>query len=60
MQMQLSTDELQTLAAISKRDRDADISRLHLEKLSRLDLIEPCEQGICLTGVGKKILVRTK
>ncbi len=60
MQTQLSTDELQTLAAISKGDRDAEIPRVHLEKLSRLDLIEPCGFSIALTGVGKKILVRTK
>ncbi len=60
MQMQLSTDELQTLAALSARDRAADIPRLHLEKLSRLDLIEPCSSGICLTGVGKEILVKVK
>jgi hypothetical protein len=58
--MQLSTAELQTLAAISTRDHDSDIKRGHLEKLSRLDLIEPCAEGICLTGVGKKILVKLK
>jgi hypothetical protein len=58
--MQLSTSELQTLEAISNRDHDSDIKRSHLEKLSRLDLIEPCSEGICLTGVGKKILVKIK
>ncbi|MDE2337365.1 MAG: hypothetical protein KGL10_08630 [Alphaproteobacteria bacterium] len=60
MQTQLSTAELQTLAALSSRDRGADIPRLHLEKLLRLDLIEPARGGICLTGVGKEILVRMK
>lgn len=58
--MQLSTAELQTLETISNKECDGTISRSHLEKLSRLDLIEPCAEGICLTGVGKKILVRTK
>lgn len=58
--MQLSTAELQTLETISNKERGEAISRSHLEKLSRLDLIEPCSEGICLTGVGKKILVRTK
>lgn len=56
----LSTAELKTLETISKKDCGDSISRSHLEKLSRLDLIEPCADGICLTGVGKKILVRTK
>jgi len=60
MQTQLSTAELQTLAAISTRDHSEDIPRVHLEKLSRLDLIEPGTAGIRLTGVGKKILVRTR
>jgi hypothetical protein len=59
--MQLSTAELQTLEAISDKDAaDRHIPRGHLEKLSRLDLIEPCSEGICLTGVGKKILVKLK
>jgi hypothetical protein len=60
MNAHLSTDELQTLESLSIRDVAGDIPRAHLEKLSRLDLIEPCSEGICLTGVGKKILVRTK
>ena len=58
--MQLSTSELQTLEAISAKDCADHIPRGHLEKLSRLDLIEPCSEGICLTGVGKKILVKLK
>lgn len=58
--MQLSAAELQTLEAISTRDHESDIKRSHLERLSRLDLIEPCSEGICLTGVGKKILVKLK
>ena len=59
--MQLSTAELQTLEAISDKDSAGHhIPRGHLEKLSRLDLIEPCSEGICLTGVGKKILVKLK
>lgn len=58
--MQLSNAELKTLETISKKDSAESVSRSHLEKLSRLDLIEPCAEGICLTGVGKKILVTLK
>ena len=57
---QLSNSELKTLETIAVRDCDSHIPRIHLEKLSRLDLIEPCPQGVCLTLVGKKILVEGK
>lgn len=52
----LNTAELHTLEIIAKRDQSVAPSRSHLEKLSRLDLIEPCPQGVCLTGNGQKIL----
>jgi len=52
----LSTAELQTLRAVNDRESCEPISRSHLEKLSRLDLIEPCDQGVCLSTKGQKIL----
>lgn len=52
----LSTAELNTLEVIANPERADSISRSHLEKLSRLDLIEPCPQGVCMTLKGKKIL----
>ena len=60
MQQHLSTDEIRTLQALSARDAEGSVPRAHLEKLSRLDLIEPCAEGICVTGVGRRILVKTK
>ena len=56
----LSAQELETLKTIAKRDQDNTPSRSHLEKLSRLDLIEPCPQGVCLTEIGQQILVKRK
>ncbi len=52
----LSTAEIQTLKAVNDRDSCEPISRTHLEKLARLDLIEPCPSGVCLTGQGQKFL----
>jgi hypothetical protein len=52
----LSTAELTTLEILSDRDRCERVSRTHLEKLSRLDLIEPCPEGVCLSSKGKQIL----
>lgn len=56
----LHTAELQTLEIIAKRDQSVAPSRSHLEKLARLDLIEPCPEGVCLTGTGREILVKRK
>lgn len=52
----LSTAELHTLEILSDRDRCDRVSRTHLEKLSRLDLIEPCPEGVCLSTKGREIL----
>jgi hypothetical protein len=52
----LSTSELKTLEAVADPAFTDGISRSHLEKLSRLDLIEPCPQGVCMTLKGKEIL----
>jgi hypothetical protein len=54
--MTLSTAERKTLETIADRDRTDSVKRGHLEKLSRLDLIEPCAEGVCLSARGKKIL----
>ena len=58
--MQLSTAELQTLEVISSKDRADYIPRGHLEKLSRLDLIEPAGCNVALSLKGKEILFRKK
>lgn len=52
----LSTAEIQTLRAVNDRESCEPISRTHLEKLARLDLIEPCSEGVCVTGAGQKFL----
>ena len=57
---QLSNAELQTLEAISKRDRFDYIPRGHLEKLSRLDLIEPVGCNVALSMKGREILFKGK
>lgn len=56
----LSPEELATLKTIAKRDQDNKPSRSHLEKLSRLDLIEPCPEGMCMTVRGQEVLVKRK
>lgn len=56
----LSTSELNTLSIIADtacRDR---LSRAHLEKLSRLDLIEPGLAGPALSPKGREILVKRR
>jgi len=52
----LSTAELTTLEILSNPERCEPVSRSHLEKLSRLDLIEPCAGGVCLSSKGQEIL----
>ena len=54
--MQLSTSELQTLEALSNKNPADYIPRGHLEKLSRLDLIEPVGCSVALSLKGKEIL----
>lgn len=53
--MPISAAERQVLEVIA-RDSTPDVPRSHLEKFSRLDLIEPCPQGVCMTLKGKDIL----
>ncbi len=52
----LSTAELTTLEILSNPERCEPVSRSHLEKLSRLDLIEPCAGGVCLSPKGQVLL----
>jgi hypothetical protein len=52
----LSTAELHTLEILNDRDRFEPVCRTHLEKLSRLDLIEPCPEGVCVSDRGREIL----
>lgn len=52
----LSPAELATLKTIARRDQDNTPPRSHLEKLSRLDLIEPCPEGVCMTDTGRAVL----
>lgn len=56
----LKSAELETLKIVADRTCTGTISRLHLEKLSRLDLIEPCPEGVCMTTKGKEILFKGK
>ncbi len=56
MYSQLSTAELQTLQILAGNDREAAVPRGHLEKLSRLDLIEPAGCNVALSLKGKEIL----
>jgi hypothetical protein len=52
----LNTAELQTLRAVNDPDSCDRVSRTHLEKLARLDLIEPCPSGVCVSVKGKQVL----
>ena len=56
----LSTAELQTLETLARKDYERDVPRLHLEKLSRLDLIEPVGCSVTLSLKGKEILFKGK
>ncbi|HEX2751865.1 MAG TPA: hypothetical protein VHP34_01915 [Alphaproteobacteria bacterium] len=56
----LSTAELNTLASINNPESGDAISRGHLEKLYRLDLIEPGRCGPALSSKGKEILFSGK
>lgn len=60
MSSQLSTAEWQTLEAIADADQTSALSRLHLEKLFRLDLIEPAGCSVMLTLRGKETLFNQK
>jgi hypothetical protein len=56
----LSRDEIVTLQAIANPANTFAPPRLHLEKLSRLDLIEPCGTGVRLSIRGQAILINNK
>lgn len=56
----LSSDELNSLRVVATPGSYDPLPRTHLEKLSRLDLIEPCDAGVCLSRKGQQILVKTK
>lgn len=58
--MTLSQAELHTLAVIANPDCCDAMPRGHLEKLSRLDLIEPAAAGLRLSPRGRQILIRNK
>ena len=57
MYAQLDPSELQTLKIISNPARDGHMPRVHLEKLLRLDLIEPSPRGVAVSTRGREILV---
>lgn len=56
----LSTAEINTLEIIHNKERCDRVSRTHLEKLSRLDLIEPGAAGPALSPKGREILVKRR
>ena len=56
----LSLAELNTLATIGNPDSCDAMPRTHLEKLYRLELIEPGRYGVALSRKGQEILVRIK
>jgi hypothetical protein len=58
MYAQLDASELQTLKIISNPARDGYMPRVHLEKLLRLDLIEPSPKGVAVSMRGREILVK--
>ena len=60
MSVALKSSELETLKILADRSCVDTVSRTHLEKLSRLDLIEPCPEGVCMTPKGREILLQTK
>ena len=56
--MPVTAREIQALKTVVNGDET--LSRLELERLSRLDLIEPCDAGVCLSVRGKEIVLKTK
>jgi hypothetical protein len=52
----ITRDERETLEALAEDSFNAGVPRGHLEKLARLDLIEPCGAGVCMTLKGRSIL----
>jgi hypothetical protein len=56
----LSASELKTLSVIANPECCDAMPRLHLEKLYRLDLIEPASFGPALSPTGREILKRRR
>jgi hypothetical protein len=52
----LNAAEIKSLHIIASQDTHDTPPRVHMEKLSRLDLIEPCAQGVCLSPRGQQVL----
>ena len=52
----ITAAERQTLEILADPRRTENVRRGHLEKFSRLELIEPCPEGVCMTLAGKRIL----
>ena len=60
MYAQLSISELETLENIAQDNKEISIPRIHLEKLSRLDLIEPVGCSVKLSLKGEEYLFNSK
>lgn len=56
----LSSDELNSLRVLATPESYDPVPRVHLERLSRLDLIEPGVSGVCVSPKGRQILVKAK
>ncbi len=56
----LSSAELKTLAVVADPECCDNMPRIHLEKLYRLDLIEPAACGPALSRRGQEVLQRTR
>ncbi|MDY0009671.1 MAG: hypothetical protein RBS08_08190 [Bdellovibrionales bacterium] len=56
----LTSAEMQTLTTVANPESCDALPRNHLEKLYRLDLIEPGNCGPALSNKGRDILFRRK
>lgn len=56
----LSAAELKTLSVVADPECCDDMPRIHLEKLYRLDLIEPAATGPAVSRRGQEILLRSR
>lgn len=52
----LTQDDRRALEIVADPARAESPARAALEKLSRLKLIEPCPQGVCVTLAGTEVL----
>ncbi len=57
---EVTAEEIKALKTVANLANGESLSRYELEKLSRLDLIEPCAAGVCLSVKGQEILVKRK